>query len=347
MQASDLLSVCDLRVSFHTHAGTIHAVRGVNFTIAPGEVVGLVGESGCGKSVTAHSLLGLINRPPGNIDSGEIWFNGEDLLKKSERQLQDVRGNQIGMIFQDPMTSLNPTMRVGRQILEAIHRHKTLSNSEARQIAIDTLEAVGIPQAATRFHQYPHEFSGGMRQRVMIAIALVCNPALLIADEPTTALDVTIQAQILDLIRSLRESRGMAVLLITHDLGVVAGLCDRIIVMYAGEVMETGSVDQIFYAPKHPYTKSLLQAIPRAGQERHKRLVPILGAPPNLLHATSGCPFTPRCRWAMEVCCNNTPPLLSIGTQQSACWLHHEYAKQHLEAFETDKEVCNNSMHTS
>ncbi len=337
---STLLKVKDLRVSFDTHAGTIQAVRGVSFQIRPGEVVGLVGESGCGKSVTAHSILRLINSPPGHIDNGEIWFDDQNLLKKSEREMRDIRGNKIGIIFQDPMTSLNPTMRVGKQLVEGILRHKAVSRGEAKRLAIEMLETVGIPHAAQRFDQYPHEFSGGMRQRVMIAIALACDPSLLIADEPTTALDVTIQAQILELMKLLKDERGMSILLITHDLGVVAGLCDRIIVMYAGEVMETGTVEQIFYDPQHPYTKALLEAIPRLGSSHGQKLVPIYGAPPSLLHPPRGCPFTDRCRWAMDVCRRHRPDLEDYGEDHhGACWLHHPHAAERLREFNNKQTV--------
>ncbi len=327
--AQPLLDIKNLRVSFNTHIGKVQAVRGISFAIAPGEVVGIVGESGCGKSVTAHSILRLINTPPGMVESGEIWFESEDLLKKSEREMQSIRGNKIGIIFQDPMTSLNPTMRIGKQLMEGIQRHQRVSATSARELAREMLETVGIPHASTRIDQYPHEFSGGMRQRVMIAVALACNPSLLIADEPTTALDVTIQAQILDLMKRLKEQRGMSILLITHDLGVVAGLCDRIVVMYAGEVMETGTLDQIFYNPQHPYTKALLEAIPRLGKSHLQKLIPILGAPPSLLSPPRGCPFTDRCRWAMEICRQQRPDLTKINQEQkAACWLHHPHAKR-------------------
>ncbi|MDP1834817.1 MAG: ABC transporter ATP-binding protein [Chlamydiales bacterium] len=335
-----LLEVRDLRVSFHTHAGTVEAVRGVSFDLNAGEVVGIVGESGCGKSVTAHTILGLINQPPGAIESGQVLFKGENLLAKTERQMQDIRGNQIGIIFQDPMTSLNPTMRIGQQLLEGIYRHQKVSRGEGKKIALELLEAVGIPEPERRFNQYPHEFSGGMRQRVMIAIALACSPSLIIADEPTTALDVTIQAQILELMKKLKDDRGMSILLITHDLGVVAGICDRIVVMYAGEVMESGTVEQIFYNPQHPYTKALLEAVPRLGQSHKQKLIPIEGAPPHLLYPPKGCPFTARCKWAMQVCPDHRPPLEEVSPgQKAACWLHEPRAQDRLKQFQSEEVV--------
>lgn len=335
MMSDNLLEIQDLRVTFHTRTGTVEAVRGVSFNVLPGEVVGIVGESGCGKSVTAHTVLGLINQPPGKVESGSVLFHGEDLLKKSEKAMRSIRGNKIGIVFQDPMTSLNPTMRIGKQLTEAIRSHRTMSSQEARECAIEMLQAVGIPEADSRLDQYPHQFSGGMRQRVMIAMALVCNPSLLIADEPTTALDVTIQAQILELLKRLKEERGMSILLITHDLGVVAGICNRIVVMYAGEVVETGSVEQIFYSPQHPYTKALLEAIPRLGTSQQQKLTPIQGAPPSLTNPPAGCLFAARCRWAMEVCRNHTPHLETVEAgHAAACWLHHDHAKARLAAFE-------------
>jgi oligopeptide transport system ATP-binding protein len=332
-----LLDVRDLRVSFKTYAGKVKAVRGVNFTVNAGEVVGIVGESGCGKSVTAHTILGLINQPPGIIESGQVLFNGTDLLTMTESQMRSVRGNLISIIFQDPMTSLNPTMRIGQQLLEGIFVHRKVSKEQAYRLAISILENVGIPEPERRFHQYPHEFSGGMRQRVMIAIALVCSPSLLIADEPTTALDVTIQAQILELMKQLKKDLGMSILIITHDLGVVAGLCDRIVVMYAGEIVESGSINQIFYSPQHPYTKALLKAVPRMGISHKQHLDSIEGAPPNLLHPPAGCPFTQRCQWAMNVCPQHRPPLDSVkDSHLAACWLHHPFAKDRLKLFEED-----------
>lgn len=321
-----ILEIQNLHVTFDTPAGQIQAVRGVSFHVERGEVVGLVGESGCGKSVTAQSILRLL---PQQISSGRILLEGEELTNKSEKDLESIRGNRVSMIFQDPMTSLNPTMRIGRQIGEAL-RHRHLGQRKTREVVIELLNMVGIADAHSRIDAYPFSLSGGMRQRVMIAIALACQPALLIADEPTTALDVTIQAQILELIKELKKQQGISLLLITHDLGVVAGMCDRVIVMYAGQVMEMGTVDEIFYQPKHPYTKALLQAIPK--QSSSHKLRTIAGSPPDLLHPPNGCPFHPRCHFAMTICAHQTPVL-----HQAACWLHHPHAKQQLTHFLEDK----------
>jgi oligopeptide transport system ATP-binding protein len=334
----NLLEVNDLRVSFHTYAGEVQAVNGISFTVAKGEVVAIVGESGCGKSVTAQSILKLIPMPPGKILSGEILYNEVDLVKQSEKELQRVRGKEIAMIFQDPMTSLNPTMKVGQQILEAYLRHFTLSFSKGKGKVLEILEQVHIPHPESSFHQYPHELSGGMRQRIMIAMALVCHPKLLIADEPTTALDVTVQAQILSLMKELKDKIDTSIILITHDLGVVAGMCDRIIVMYAGEIIETGSVEQIFYHPQHPYTQALLKAVPRLDLEKKQELKPIIGSPPNLLHPPSGCAFHPRCSYAMLACEGNKPKLFEVqDKQQTACWLHHPHAENSLNKFHQDQ----------
>lgn len=324
-----LLEVRDLSISFHTYAGEVQAVREVNFTVKKGETVGIVGESGCGKSVTAQSIMKLLPGPPVEYKQGQILFNGADLLQKDEKAMQQVRGNEIGMIFQDPMTSLNPTMRIGDQIAEGLVTHQGLSHREAQEQAIEALRLVGIPQPDKRVRQYPHEFSGGMRQRAMIAIALACRPKLLIADEPTTALDVTIQAQILELMKELQQKTGTSIILITHDLGVVADMCDRVVVMYAGEVVETGTVDRIFYHPQHPYTKGLLASVPRLDMNRHEPLQPITGTPPDLLHPPVGCPFFARCAYAMEVCRAHKPALEDQGeNQHAACWLQHPLAQQ-------------------
>ncbi|MFD2371843.1 ABC transporter ATP-binding protein [Brevibacillus sp. GCM10020057] len=323
-----ILEVKDLHVSFHTYAGEVKAVRGVNFHVNRGEAVAIVGESGCGKSVTAQSLMKLIPMPPGEIKKGEILFNGEDIVKKSNKEMESIRGKDIGMIFQDPMTSLNPTMTVGNQITEGLIKHQNMSRTAARQRAIELLTMVGIPQPEKRVEQYPHEFSGGMRQRAMIAIALACSPKLLIADEPTTALDVTIQAQILDLMKELQKKTGTSIILITHDLGVVAEMCDRVIVMYAGKVIETGTVDDIFYNPQHPYTKGLLRSVPRLDLNRDEPLTPIFGTPPDLLRPPVGCGFTARCESAMRVCQEFDPELKDISaTQRAACWLQHPLAQ--------------------
>ena len=323
-----ILDVKDLHVSFHTYAGEVKAVRGVNFHVNRGEAVAIVGESGCGKSVTAQSLMKLIPMPPGDIKKGEILFNGENLVNKSNKEMEAIRGKDIGMIFQDPMTSLNPTMTIGNQITEGLIKHQNMSRTDARNRAIELLELVGIPQPEKRVEQYPHEFSGGMRQRAMIAIALACSPKLLIADEPTTALDVTIQAQILDLMKDLQKKMGTSIILITHDLGVVAEMCDRVIVMYAGKVIETGTVDDIFYNPQHPYTKGLLRSVPRLDLNRDEPLTPIFGTPPDLLRPPTGCGFTARCESAMRVCQEMDPELNDVSsTQRTACWLQHPLAQ--------------------
>ncbi|MED1793918.1 ABC transporter ATP-binding protein [Brevibacillus nitrificans] len=323
-----ILDVKDLHVSFHTYAGEVKAVRGVNFHVNRGEAVAIVGESGCGKSVTAQTLMKLIPMPPGDIKKGEILFNGEDIVKKSNKEMESIRGKDIGMIFQDPMTSLNPTMTIGSQITEGLIKHQNMTRTAARDRAIELLTMVGIPQPEKRIEQYPHEFSGGMRQRAMIAIALACSPKLLIADEPTTALDVTIQAQILDLMKDLQKKTGTSIILITHDLGVVAEMCDRVIVMYAGKVIETGTVDDIFYNPQHPYTKGLLRSVPRLDLNRDEPLTPIFGTPPDLLRPPVGCGFTARCESAMRVCQEIDPDLSEVSTsQRAACWLQHPLAQ--------------------
>jgi oligopeptide transport system ATP-binding protein len=317
-----LLEVKNLSISFQTYVGKVHAVRNVSFSVEKGETVAIVGESGCGKSVTAQALMGLIPQPPGVIDQGEIFFDGEELLSKSKKEMEGIRGNKIGMIFQDPMTSLNPTMRIGRQIMEGLIKHQSLSKNEAQKRAIELLKLVGISDPEKRITQFPHEFSGGMRQRVVIAIALACNPKLLIADEPTTALDVTIQAQILDLMQEIQKKMGTSIILITHDLGIVAGMCDRVIVMYGGQIMESGSVEQIYGTSRHPYTWGLLRSIPRLDMEKEKKLVPIFGTPPNLLNPPKGCPFCARCEFAMQICKDNCPPLENLDEKhQVACWL--------------------------
>lgn len=326
-----ILEVKDLHVSFHTYAGEVQAVRGVNFHVNKGEAVAIVGESGCGKSVTAQSIMKLIPMPPGEIKRGQILFNGQDLVKKSNREMEAIRGKEIGMIFQDPMTSLNPTMTIGNQIMEGLTKHQGMSRTAARDRALELLRLVGIPQPDKRLHQYPHEFSGGMRQRVMIAIALACNPKLLIADEPTTALDVTIQAQILDLMKTLQKKMDTSIILITHDLGVVAEMCDRVIVMYAGKVVETGTVDDIFYRPQHPYTKGLLRSVPRLDLNKDEPLIPIYGTPPDLLRPPAGCGFTARCEAAMRVCQEYDPELQEVGrNHHAACWLNHPMAQSRV-----------------
>ncbi len=300
-----LLEIKQLRTIFRTEHGEARAVDGVDLSIEEGQVLGVVGESGCGKSVTSLSTLRLVP-PPGLIQAGEIIFDGRDLLKLSEKEMRSIRGNQIGLIPQDPMTSLNPVYTIGAQIMEAIELHQKVDRKEARKRAVEALERVKIPQAAQRIDEYPHQFSGGMRQRVMIAMALSCNPRLLIADEPTTALDVTVQAQILDLMREIQKDRNMSILLITHDLGVVAEMCDQVAVMYAGAVVETASVEEIFANPSHPYTKGLMDSIPRPGSER---LTPIEGQPPSLVDLDRGCRFAERCPLKEDDCLNEIPPL--------------------------------------
>ncbi len=318
-----LLEVRDLRTYFKTKSGRVRAVDGVTFAVKPGEKVAIVGESGCGKSVTALSIMRLVAQPAGEYAGGNIFFEEKDLLELPESAMRKVRGGQIGMIFQDPMTCLNPTMTVGKQIAEGLRIHLKLGKSEARKRAISLLEQVGIPDVAARINAYPHQFSGGMRQRVMIAIALACNPKLLIADEPTTALDVTVQAQILELISGVCQEFGTALILITHDLGVVAGMTDRVIVMYAGKVVEEAPTEELFANPRHPYTLGLLASVPRLDEKRSTELKTIEGAPPNLLNPPPGCPFMPRCLYARAMC-RTMPPLESVPGQAShrkACWV--------------------------
>jgi oligopeptide/dipeptide ABC transporter ATP-binding protein len=311
MARQPLLSVEDLRVEFWTQRGTVHAVNGISFDIAPGETLGIVGESGCGKSVTSLALMGILPRA-GRITGGTAMFGDRDLFRLSDRELRRIRGRDIAMIFQDPMTSLNPVLTIGRQIREALEAHFDLSKAEANKRVADLLDQVGIPSSEIRLKDYPHQFSGGMRQRAMIAMALACEPKVLIADEPTTALDVTIQAQILDLLKRLVEDRETALMLITHDLGVVAGMCERVNVMYAGMFMETGSAEQLFGRPRHPYTLGLLQSVPRLDAERKTRLQPIEGSPRDMLRAPQACPFQPRCRFEVEQSSLEVPPLREL-----------------------------------
>ena len=317
-----LLEVKNLKTQFFTQDGVVHAVNGISYTVDKGETVAIVGESGSGKSVGVMSLIRLIPQPPGKIVDGEVWFDGQDLLKLNEDQLRGVRGNRIAMIFQDPMTSLNPVLTIGRQITEALELHLNMNREQSRKRAVQLLEMVGIPGAESRLDDYPHQFSGGMRQRVMIAMGLSCNPQLLIADEPTTALDVTIQAQIVDLVSRLKEELGMAVIWITHDLGVVAGMAQRVIVMYSGFIIEEASVNDIYANPRHPYTLGLLRSIPRLDLGRQKRLIPIDGLPPDLLELPNQCPFAPRCSFVEEKCWQANPPLQEVAPgHRSACWV--------------------------
>lgn len=318
--ARKLLSVRDLKTSFFTHVGEVKAVRGISFDVNEGEVLGIVGESGSGKSVTSLSIMGLLQYP-GRVVDGEILLNGEDILTYSKNQMRKVRGKEIAMIFQDPMTSLNPVYTIGNQVMEMILEHEKMTKREARARAIEMLKLVGIPAAEKRIDSYPHEFSGGMRQRVMIALALSCNPKLLIADEPTTALDVTIQAQILSLIKSLNKQFGMTTMLITHDLGVVATVCDKVAVMYGGLIMEYGTVDEIFYHPRHPYTMGLLGSIPHVDGGEKRRLIPIDGTPPDLINPPKGCPFSTRCKYCMNVCTREQPPYFAEDKHRTMCWM--------------------------
>lgn len=313
----DLLRVEDLQVYFSTRQGDLRAVDGVNLSIKPGETVGLVGESGSGKSVTARAIMRLVPEPPGRYAGGRILLHDRDLLAVSESEMRELRGSKISMIFQDPMTFLNPVFTAGEQVAEAIRLHQRVSKGEAKRLTIDLFRTVGIPSPESRYDSYPHQLSGGMRQRVMIAMALSCQPELLIADEPTTALDVTIQAQILDLLRQLQEQFGMGILLITHDLGVVAEMCDRVAVMYAGQIVEHASVNDLFDDPEHPYTLGLMNAIPRADLA-HVEPQPIPGAPPDLLRPPSGCRFHPRCAWRQGICSGQEPHWVSTGSQHGA-----------------------------
>ena len=318
-----LLDVQDLKTYFKTKGGRVRAVNGVTFAVKPGEKVAIVGESGCGKSVTALSIMRLVAQPAGEYAGGNIFFEDQDLLAVPESTMRKIRGGKIGMIFQDPMTCLNPTMTVGNQIAEGLRIHLKLSQDEALRRAIALLEQVGIPDVANRINSYPHQFSGGMRQRVMIAIALACNPKLLIADEPTTALDVTVQAQILELISGVCKEFGTALVLITHDLGVVAGMTDRVIVMYAGKVVEEGPTDELFANPRHPYTLGLLASVPRLDEKRTASLKTIEGAPPDLLRPPPGCPFMPRCYFAHAICRTMPPldPIPGMAAHRKACWI--------------------------
>jgi oligopeptide transport system ATP-binding protein len=322
----NVLEIKDLHISFDTYGAEVQAVRGVNLTLKKGETLAIVGESGSGKSVTSKAIMGLIPNPPGRIKQGEINFEGKDLTKLKEKDMQKLRGSEISMIFQDPMTSLNPTMTIGKQIAEGLIKHQKLSKAKARERAIELLKLVNIPNPEARFKQYPHQFSGGMRQRVVIAIALACNPKVLIADEPTTALDVTIQAQILDLMRALQNKTGTSIILITHDLGVVSNISQRVAVMYGGKIVETGTVDEIFYQPKHPYTWGLLSSIPNPNA-LDDELLAIPGTPPDLAKPPKGCPFAPRCPHAMKACTEYMPEYTEVsGTHQAACWLLDERA---------------------
>ncbi|OMF53416.1 peptide ABC transporter ATP-binding protein [Paenibacillus sp. FSL R5-0490] len=325
-----VLEVKDLHVTFTTYGGEVQAVRGVSFDLFKGETLAIVGESGCGKSVTSQSIMRLIPSPPGRIAGGAVLFKGKDLTKLKESEMRDIRGADISMIFQDPMTALNPTITIGEQIIEGIMQHETISRPDARKKALEMLNLVGIPNPSERLKHYPHQFSGGMRQRIVIAMALVCEPEVLIADEPTTALDVTIQAQILDLFKDIQKKTGVSIIIITHDLGVVAQVADRIAVMYAGKIVEAGERREIFYNPQHPYTKGLLNSVPRLDLDGAD-LIPIGGSPPDLFAPPAGCPFFARCGYAMEVCDRVYPYKTHLSRDHHVdCWLQDERAQKML-----------------
>ena len=327
-KGAPLLEVKGLKTQFTTQDGIVKAVDDVSFYVMPGETLGVVGESGCGKSMTGLSIMRLIPSPPGKIAAGEILFEGNDILKMSDDQIRAIRGNDIAMIFQDPMTSLNPVLTINRQISEALQLHKGMNKQQARERTIELLQLVGIPNAEERVDQYPHQFSGGMRQRVMIAMALSCDPKLIIADEPTTALDVTIQAQILELMVELQHKFSTGVILVTHSMGVVAGMSDRIQVMYAGHIIETASTEEIFANPRHPYTVGLMKSIPRLDSNRKERLEPIRGLPPDLIDLPDVCPFLPRCTYAQEKCEQQCPPLMEVAPNHwAACWYWQDVQK--------------------
>lgn len=327
-EQNTILAVKNLKVSYHTYAGEVKSVRGVSFDLKRGEALAIVGESGCGKSVTAKSIMGLIKGPQGEVKEGsEILYNGVNILNYNKKQWQSYKGGECAMIFQDALASLNPTMRVGKQIMENLMAHKNMNKKEAEAEAINMLRLVGIPEPERRVRQYPHEFSGGMRQRVMIAIAFACDPKLLICDEPTTALDVTIQGQILDIIKELQKKNNTSVVMITHDLGVVANIAQNIAVMYSGMIVESGKCEDIFYRPRHPYTWALIQSVPRLDLENKQVLATIPGAPPDLLNPPVGCPFSTRCQYCMQICKESIPEKTEFGDgHYAACWLHHPMA---------------------
>ncbi|MCC8066469.1 MAG: ABC transporter ATP-binding protein [Clostridiales bacterium] len=323
-QSAKLLEVKNLRTTFHTMSGDVQAVRGTSFYVSEGESIGIVGESGCGKSVSMLSILHLLD-DNARLEAEEILFDGNDISKFSTKEMRKLNGKEIAMIFQDPMTSLNPVFTIEQQMRDPLMRHLGLNKQQAREKALQMLETVGIPSPESRLKQYPHELSGGLRQRVMIAIAMSCSPKLLIADEPTTALDVTVQAQILDLMKQMKEQYGMAVILISHDLGVISSLCSRVIVMYGGLIVEEGQIDDIFYRTAHPYTAGLLESIPKGDGSR---LMPINGTPPDLLNPPVGCPFAARCKYAMKLCAKEMPPAYTLDENHySCCWLHHPSVK--------------------
>lgn len=343
----NILTVENIHVSFKTQTGRVTAVRGVSFELNKGETFAIVGESGSGKSVTAKSIMRLLPKINTEISKGDIVYEDKSLLKLSNKDMQEIRGSEISMVFQDPMTSLNPTMKIGKQIMEGLQKHQNLSKAQARERALQMLKLVGIPSAEARLEDYPHQFSGGMRQRVVIAMALACNPKILIADEPTTALDVTIQAQILELMKNLQQKMDTAIILITHDLGVVANMADRVAVMYAGGIVEQGTVDEIFYNPQHPYTVGLLQSMPKLNEDRSIPLMPILGSPPDLATLREGCAFAARCPHTMKVCHHFTPQDIVVdGKHTVACWLQdartpEQYLPETGETTNINKEHAN------
>ncbi|MDD2216440.1 MAG: ABC transporter ATP-binding protein [Eubacteriales bacterium] len=328
MKDKKLLEIKDLKVSFFTPVGEVKAVGGISYDLNYGEVMGIVGESGSGKSVEAYAIMGLL-QSPGKVVGGSITFDGEDVLAKTSKEMQDFRGNSVSMIFQNPMTCLNPVYTVGNQLIEAVQCHNKVTKAQAKARAVEMLELVGINNPVRRMDQYPHEFSGGMRQRVMIAMGLICDPKMLIADEPTTALDVTIQAQIIELMKDIQKKTQMAIIFITHNLGVVAEVCDRVSVMYAGKIVEQGDVKDIFYHPHHPYTLGLLRSMPRVDAKEYERLIPIEGTPVDMLNPPVGCPFGPRCEHCMKICLRMEPPRIDLGNgHTSACWLLADEAKK-------------------
>lgn len=348
----NLLEIKNLTFSFRTYGGVVKAVRDVSFEVRPGEILGIVGESGCGKSVTSQCILRLNPEPPGFFEGGEILYQGQDILKMNKKEMRKIRGTEIGFIFQDPMTSLNPTMKIGEQIEEIFVGKKGMSQAEKKEKALEILKMVGISDGERRYNQYPHELSGGMKQRVMIAIALVGSPKIVIADEPTTSLDVTIEAQILEVLKNLQKTLGTSIIIITHDLGVIAKLCDRVLVMYGGKIVERGTVEEIFYETGHPYTKGLLQSIARLDTKKGEKLKPIEGTPPDLFSPPIGCPFAARCEYAMEICSEMLPEAYELSSEHEACcWLQHEYApdsdmrqkRTKVTSGNDEKEICPDS----
>ena len=328
---TDILKVISLETQFQTREGIVHAVNGVSFNLKEGETLGIVGESGCGKSVTVMSMLRLIPTPPGKIVSGEVIYQGKDLLKMSDEEIRHIRGSKISMVFQDPMTSFNPVQTIGKHVAEPLEIHHGLNRKQSYERAAEMLDLVGIPKSRDRLNDYPHQFSGGMRQRVMIAMALVCKPSVLIADEPTTALDVTIQAQIIELVKDLRDKLGRAMIWITHDLGLIAGLADRMLVMYSGYIIESAPVKSLYASPTHPYTIGLINSLPRMDSDSHRRLDSIFGLPPILMEKPNNCPFAPRCSYVREACYHSNPELIETSESHfTACWVDTSTGKERV-----------------